>query len=75
MITEANTTWHASHLSRHEAIAAATRLSHVTPSHDQIRARAYQIWRERLSGDTPGDAVSDWLRAERDLDGVDACRQ
>ena len=35
------------------------------PTHDQIAARAYEIYQER--GYTPGDPMQDWLQAERDL--------
>jgi hypothetical protein len=38
---------------------------HPEPTHEQIAARAYQIFQER--GDTPGDPLSDWVRAEREL--------
>ena len=35
----------------------------VTPEH--IRARAYEVFQER--GGAQGDAVADWLRAEKEL--------
>lgn len=35
------------------------------PTEEQIRLRAYQIWRAR--GGFEGDPVSDWLKAEREL--------
>lgn len=35
------------------------------PSEAQIRERAYFIWLAR--GDQPGDSLSDWLAAEREL--------
>ena len=35
------------------------------PSEDDIRLRAYQIWRER--GCVPGREVENWLQAEREL--------
>jgi len=35
------------------------------PTHDQVAARAYEIYQER--GYTPGDPMQDWLQAERDL--------
>lgn len=38
---------------------------HRQPTHEQIAARAYEIFQER--GDTPGDPLSDWVRAEREL--------
>jgi Protein of unknown function (DUF2934) len=37
----------------------------LTPTQDQIAARAYEIYLER--GATPGDPMQDWLRAEREL--------
>ena len=36
-----------------------------TPSHEEIRRRAYEIYLER--GGLPGDELDDWLRAEREL--------
>jgi hypothetical protein len=39
-----------------------------TPSHEEIRQRAYEIYLER-NGD-PGDELDDWLRAERELQKV-----
>jgi len=35
------------------------------PSHDDIAARAYQIYQQR--GYAPGDPMQDWLQAEREL--------
>ncbi len=35
------------------------------PTHDEIAARAYQIYQER--GYAPGDPMQDWLQAEREL--------
>jgi Protein of unknown function (DUF2934) len=37
---------------------------HATPE-EEIRRRAYEIFLER--GAEPGDALSDWLQAEREL--------
>ncbi len=37
-----------------------------TPSHDEIRLRAYEIHLER--GGLPGNEVDDWLQAERELE-------
>lgn len=37
----------------------------TTPSDDEIRERAYQIYLER--GGAPGDPVADWTQAEREL--------
>ncbi len=36
------------------------------PTHDEIRTRAYEIYRER--GSLPGAEVEDWLQAERELE-------
>jgi hypothetical protein len=36
-----------------------------TPTHDQIAARAYQLYLER--GRQPGHDVDDWLQAEYEL--------
>jgi hypothetical protein len=38
-----------------------------SPSEDEIRRRAYQLYEER--GGEPGDAFEDWARAERELRG------
>lgn len=35
------------------------------PTQEQIALRAYEIYLER--GGTPGDALGDWTRAEREL--------
>ncbi|HVM76103.1 MAG TPA: DUF2934 domain-containing protein [Candidatus Saccharimonadales bacterium] len=37
-------------------------------THDDIAARAYQIYQER--GYAPGDPMEDWLQAERELAGA-----
>jgi hypothetical protein len=39
--------------------------SQPTPTEEQIRARAYQVYLRRRGG--PGDASSDWKQAEREL--------
>lgn len=39
------------------------------PTHDQIRARAHEIYRERCRRGVPGDEASDWAQAERELGG------
>jgi Protein of unknown function (DUF2934) len=38
-----------------------------TPSCEEIRLRAYEIYLER--GSLPGNELDDWLKAERELDG------
>jgi DUF2934 family protein len=35
------------------------------PTEDEIRKRAYELYRER--GDRPGNALDDWLQAEAEL--------
>ena len=42
--------------------------SRQTPSHEEIRQRAYEIYLERDG--RPGDELDDWLRAERELEKV-----
>lgn len=42
--------------------------ANYTPSHEQIRRRAYEKYLERDG--LPGDALDDWLRAERELQKV-----
>ncbi len=37
-----------------------------TPSREEIRHRAYEIYLER--GGLPGNELDDWLQAERELD-------
>jgi hypothetical protein len=37
-----------------------------TPSHEEIRLRAYEIYLER--GGLPGNELDDWLQAEGELD-------
>jgi len=39
-----------------------------TPSHEEIRCRAYEIYLER--GGLPGNEIDDWHRAERELEKV-----
>jgi hypothetical protein len=39
-----------------------------TPSHEEIRRRAYEIYLER--GGLKGNELNDWLRAERELQKV-----
>lgn len=38
-------------------------------SPERIRARAYEIYLKRCNGGQRGDALSDWLQAERELNG------
>lgn len=37
----------------------------VFPGHDEIRARAYELYLQRDG--RPGDPAEDWIRAEREL--------
>ncbi len=41
------------------------RATPTTPTTEEIALRAYQIYLER--GGTPGNALEDWTRAEREL--------
>ena len=43
-------------------------LANHAPSHEEISRRAYEIYLERNG--LPGDALDDWLRAERELQKV-----
>jgi hypothetical protein len=47
--------------------ASQTGSTRNNPSHDEIAARAYQIYLER--GGTNGNDQDDWLRAEQELTG------
>lgn len=38
-----------------------------------VSARAFEIFRQRTDSGAPGDAMSDWLQAEREL-AANACR-
>lgn len=41
------------------------RTAKIEPTHEEIALRAYEIYLER--GGAPGDALEDWIRAEREL--------
>ena len=41
---------------------------HQHATSDRIRERAYEIFRDRKGG--PGNATSDWLQAERELNAA-----
>lgn len=45
--------------------AKKTRAAKTAPTHEEIALRAYEIYLER--GGAPGDALQDWMRAEREL--------
>jgi hypothetical protein len=47
---------------------AQNTFANQAPSHEEIRCRAYEIYLERNG--LPGDALDDWLRAERELQKV-----
>jgi hypothetical protein len=51
-----------------EATKKTRKPAKTTPTHDDIAARAYQIYQER--GYTAGDPMQDWLQAERELAGA-----
>ena len=34
---------------------------------DRVRERAFEIFQERCAAGRPGDAVADWVQAEREL--------
>lgn len=36
---------------------------------ERIRGRAFEIYTARAANGAPGDAVSDWLQAEREING------
>lgn len=42
-----------------------THAAKTAPTHEEIALRAYEIYLER--GGSPGDALKDWTRAEREL--------
>ena len=44
---------------------AAPKLTTRPPTHEEIAARALEIYRSR--GDSEGNELSDWLAAEREL--------
>ncbi len=50
--------------SRPRALAGSAR---VEPPSDRVRVRAYEIYAARIANGAAGDAVSDWLQAEREL--------
>jgi hypothetical protein len=37
---------------------------------ERIRERAYEIYRTRSASGGTGDAISDWVQAERELSGL-----
>lgn len=50
--------------------AAPLLSAEIAQAFAQIRERAHQIYLERIERAAPGDAVGDWLRAERELFAV-----
>jgi hypothetical protein len=53
------------HAGRIQSQAEDTSANH-TPSREEIRLRAYEIYLER--GGFPGNELDDWLQAERELE-------
>ncbi|MBU0640178.1 MAG: DUF2934 domain-containing protein [Planctomycetes bacterium] len=47
--------------------AKVKRATTVRPK-DGMRARAFEIFQARMQTNLPGDQLSDWLQAERELD-------
>ena len=39
----------------------------LMPNAEQVRTRAYEIYCERCEGGRAGDALTDWIAAEREL--------
>ena len=48
---------------------ARPRIKKVTPSEDEIRVKAQELYRERMTAGQGGSAEDDWLKAERILKG------
>lgn len=44
-----------------------TRIIESKPGPDDVRRRAYEVYLERTAKGRPGNELSDWLQAERDL--------
>jgi len=40
---------------------------HKEPAEEAVRARAHQIYEARIADSRPGDALADWIQAEREL--------
>ncbi|MBX3379046.1 MAG: hypothetical protein KF805_03040 [Phycisphaeraceae bacterium] len=45
--------------------AAKSKDSLILPADDGLRLRAFEIFQARLGG--PGDALTDWIKAEREF--------
>lgn len=41
--------------------------SSMKPTEDEIRIRAYHLYRRRVADGVAGDEASDWIAAEREL--------
>ena len=50
-----------------QTLASRNRGDDGLPADEEIRGRAYELYRER--GSQPGDGVGDWLQAEREYYG------
>jgi hypothetical protein len=48
----------------------ASEFSHLSSSAEQVRRRAYEIYEERCRTGGDGNAESDWIRAEFELNGA-----
>jgi len=59
-----NSELHASPISPHAEDASANQAQ----NHDEIRRRAYEIYRER--GGLPGHELEDWLQAENEFESA-----
>jgi hypothetical protein len=46
---------------------AKTYLATTADLQQQVRMRAFEIFQSRMRTHTPGDQLSDWLQAEREL--------
>jgi Domain of unknown function (DUF4209)/Protein of unknown function (DUF2934) len=57
------------HLERYTKLRERWRAEAAGEREQHVRARAYNRWERRRDTNTPGDALSDWLAAERDENG------
>lgn len=53
----------------HRQHEPATQRTDAPVPPERIQARAYEIYEARTREGSPGDAMSDWLQAERELNG------
>ena len=52
---------------KQEAPKSAAAKPDLTKYLDEIKKRAFEIYTERQKTKTPGDSLSDWLKAEKDI--------